>query len=125
MCRDVIGSGPIFLDVASEAMFEDYKKNYTNLGVIVDAQCEAFLRAQYCGLATISCDGLVHCGVYDDDEIGRCGANSCQCSGSGSLQRACNEGLRIGFAIIGGGIAYYKTGQQPQGNNCTMFNICE
>ena len=125
VCRDVIGSGPIFVDVASEAMFEIYKKNYTALGVNVDAQCEAFLRAQYCGLSTVTCTDQVHCGVYDDNEIGQCGANSCKCSGSGILQRACNEGLRIGFAAIGGGIAYYKTGQQPEGNNCTEFNIRE
>ena len=125
VCRDVIGLGPIFVDISSEEMFQAYKKNYTALGVNVDAQCEAFLRAQYCGLSTVTCTDQVHCGVYDDNEIGQCGANSCKCFGSGVLQQACNEGLRIGFAAIGGGIAYYKTGLQPEGNNCTTFRIRE
>ena len=126
MCRDVIGMGPVPFDVATEEMFETYKRHYTNnaLYVIVDAQCEAFLRAQFCGLSTFTCTDQVHCGAYDDDEIGQCGANSCNCPANID-QQACKEALRDVFAAIGGGRDYYKTGQQPQGKNCTSFNIRE
>ena len=33
------------------------------------------------------------------------------------------HGLQIAFSGIGGGIAYYKPGAEPQGMNCTTFNI--
>ena len=126
VCRNVIGSGPVFVDTATEAGFETYKRNYTSFGVNVDAKCEAFLRAQYCGLSTLTCTGQVRCGPYTDEQIGQCGVNSCQCGGSGLIQQACNAGLKFGFAGIGGGISYYRTGQQPAGMNCTAtFNIRE
>ena len=125
VCRAVIGSGPVFVDSSTEAGFEAYKKNYTSLGVNVDAKCEAFLRAQYCGLSTLTCSGEVRCGPYNDDQIGQCGANSCQCGGSGFFQQGCNAGLKFGFSAIGGGLAYYKTGEQPENMNCTAINIRE
>ena len=130
MCRDVIGSGPVRFDDDFEASFETYKRTYTyhfsTVGVNVDAQCEAFLRAQFCGVSTSTCTDQVYCGAYDDDEIGRCGANSCKCSGPNNRdQQVCNEELRDLFASIGGGRDYYKTGQQPQGKICTTFNIRE
>ena len=124
VCRDVIGSGPVFVDSATEAGFEAYKKNYTSIGN-VDAKCEAFLRAQYCGLTLITCAGQVRCGPYTKGQIGQCGVNSCQCGGSGFLQQACNAGLQVGFAFIGGGLNYHTTGQQPAGMNCTTINIRE
>ena len=119
------------MDLDLEELFETYKSRYANyymsgVSVNVDAQCEAFLRAQFCGLATSTCTDHVHCGAYDDDEIGQCGAKSCKCSGGNSrYQQVCNEVLRDLFAANGGGMNYYKTGQQPQGKNCTTFNIRE
>ena len=125
VCRDVIGSGPVLADTATEAGFEAYKKNYTALGVNVDAKCEAFLRAQYCGLSLVTCSGEVRCGPYSENEIGQCGVNSCPCPGSGFIQQACNAGLKFGFSVIGGGLSYYKTGEQPGNMNCTTINIRE
>ena len=127
VCRDVIGSGPVVVNLDSEAMFRTYKRMYTNsyLKVNVDAQCDAFLRAQYCGVSTVTCTDRVYCGAYDDDEIGQCGVNSCKCSGANIDQQTCNKVLRDLFTANGGGRNYYKTGQQPQGKNCTTFNIRE
>ena len=118
VCRPVIGSGPVFVDTSSEAAFANYKMNFTRLGVTIDATCEAFLRMQYCGLSTLSCTGQAHCGPYTDTQIGVCGVNACKCPRLG-----CSAGLEISFRIIGGGLGYYVTGKQPQGTNCTEFNI--
>ena len=125
VCRDVIGSGPVLADTATEAGFEAYKKNYTSLDVNVDAKCEAFLRAQYCGLSLVTCSGEVRCGPYSEIEIGQCGVNSCPCPGSGIFQQGCNAGLKFSFSVIGGGLSYYKTGEQPGNMNCTAINIRE
>ena len=125
VCRPVLGSGSVSVDTSSEAAFEVYKMNFTQLGVDVDATCEAFLRMQYCGLSTLTCTNQAHCGPYTPTQIGECGANSCKCTGSGAQAQGCNLGLRIVFAAVGGGLGYYVNGQQPQGTSCTEFNIRE
>ena len=127
ICRGVIGSGPVFMDTATEAGFEASKQNYTALGVNADAKCEAFLRAQYCSLLTFTCPGQVRCGPYNGSELGQCGINSCQCTGSEFIQQACNAQLKYLFSHLAWwtAINYYKTGEKPKGTNCTTLNICE